>query len=302
MEEVKSIAKSQLKTLANEAKNIKSSLETAKRHVKKATDTVEKYKASMTDVSVVANEQSLLQTLVDQTKKVESDLAILKAGAKSLVEQAKELKSKENPHTKMVKLYTKELSEFEAALEKRKTELVEFEDKVEIAKNVVDVFSPAGVRAHILDTVTPFLNDRTAHYLGALSDGNINATWNTLSTTTKGELREKFTIDVSNEKGAKKFKGLSGGEKRKVRLATAMALQDMVASRATKPINLFVADEVDHALDKAGLERLMGILDEKARDRGTVLVISHNELSDWIRDQAVVTKEFGYATISGALS
>jgi len=95
---------------------------------------------------------------------------------------------------------------------------------------------------------------------------------------------------------------LSGGEKRKVRLATAMALQDMVASRATKPISLFIADEVDDALDDAGLERLMGILDEKARDRGTVLVISHNSLTDWIRDHAIVTKSGGLATVTGALS
>jgi len=167
-------------------------------------------------------------------------------------------------------------------------------------EDAVKVFGPAGVRAHVLDTVTPYLNERTQEYLGALADGNIHAEWSTLGKTAKGELREKFNIDVMNDKGAESFAGLSGGEKRKVRLATAMALQDMVASRATKPINIFIADEVDHALDESGLERLMGVLERKARERGTVLVISHNSLSDWIDNVITVTKSGGLATAAGA--
>jgi DNA repair exonuclease SbcCD ATPase subunit len=79
-----------------------------------------------------------------------------------------------------------------------------------------------------------------------------------------------------------------------------MALQDMVASRATKPINIFICDEVDHALDESGLERLMTILNKKAKERGTVLVISHQSLGDWIDDVIVVTKERGYGQVSGA--
>lgn len=171
-----------------------------------------------------------------------------------------------------------------------------------LAVATMEVYAPAGVRAHILDHVTPFLNSRTAHYLSALSDGNLSAEWSTVSFTKKGDMREKFSIKVSNMTGGQKFGLLSGGEKRKVRLSCAMALQDVVSGRATKPIELFMADEIDDALDDAGLERLMGLLEEKARERGTVLVISHRSLSDWIRQVAVVTKEGGEATISGALN
>ena len=116
------------------------------------------------------------------------------------------------------------------------------------------------------------------------------------------ELREKFNIDVQNDKGAKSFKGLSGGEKRKVRLATMLALQDLVASRASKPIDLYIGDEIDDALDTAGLERLMVILERKARERGTVLVVSHADLRDWIDNVCTVTKQTtGISDITGAL-
>lgn len=165
------------------------------------------------------------------------------------------------------------------------------------AKQVVAVFGPAGVRAEILDQVTPYLNARTAAYLDALSDGTLKALWSTIVRDAKGNPREKFSIAVTHPNG-EGFAGLSGGEKRKVRLSTALALQDLVASRATKPIHLFIADEVDDALDEAGLERLMGVLSDKAREKGTVLVISHNSLTDWIPNTWTVTKERGVSTLN----
>jgi len=110
-------------------------------------------------------------------------------------------------------------------------------------------------------------------------------------------LREKFAIEVDTVSGGSSFGLISGGEKRKVRIATALALQDLVAQRATKPIELLMADEIDDALDSTGLERLMMILTEKAREKGTVIIISHNDLKDWIPNVLTITKRDGYATI-----
>jgi DNA repair exonuclease SbcCD ATPase subunit len=148
-----------------------------------------------------------------------------------------------------------------------------------------------------MDDVTPFLNQRTAHYLGTLSDGNITATWTTLVPNAKGELKEKFSIEVENTMGGKRFGLQSGGEKRKVRIACALALQDLVATRATKPIELFLGDEIDDALDEAGLERLMQVLEEKAKERGSVFVISHNSLRDWIPQVIEIEKKAGETTV-----
>lgn len=170
--------------------------------------------------------------------------------------------------------------------------------EVYVAEEVNNLYGVKGIRAHILDTITPFLNERTAFYLNTLSDGEITATWQTLTKTAKGDFKEKFSIDVQSVKGANCFAGLSGGEKRKVRVATSMALQDLVASRAKKPIDLYIADEVDHALDASGLERMMSILEEKAKQFGTALVISHNSLRDWIDNSIVVTKRGGISTVS----
>lgn len=274
------------------------------------------------------------KTLGEQKKKLEAEIAELdeelkqlpvlqtkleelnrKAQAHSLAEERKKIAleaierikneaneklREENPFiTQLNDLMDKKVKYLKAQEEKQKA-ADEALAKVELANMAVSVFGPAGVRAHILDTVTPFLNSRTSEYLGALSDGNIHATWTTLATTAKGELKEKFSIAVSNDAGGSSFKKLSGGEKRKVRLATALALQDLVMSRATKPIGLWIADEIDYALDDSGLERLMGVLERKARERGTVLIISHQSgLKDWVDLTVEVIKKDGASTISG---
>jgi len=265
-----------------------------------AAGAVEAFKATMTDVSVAMAEIGTIlgtigtiQSLRRRVEDFEANIVIVKAAAKRHLTDV-------NPWTKAVENKTADIGKTEADMATKTVECLALEEKKDIYASAAKVFGPAGVRAHILDTVTPFLNERTGEYLGALADGNINATWSTLSKTAKGELKEKFNIEVVNDKGAKSFAGLSGGEKRKVRLAAAMALQDMVASRATKPINIFIADEVDHALDEAGLERLMGVLEKKAKERGTVLVISHNSLSDWIDNVITVTKTGGTSNVAGA--
>lgn len=237
------------------------------------------------------NQKNEYKRAVDEVKREKESID----SKKIQLEHAK--KDEHNPYSETVERLEKRLNKQTEDLKSVEAEIEEQSENVEVMKEVAEVYGNSGVRAHILDTVTPYLNQRTAQYLSALSDGNITATWQTLSRKSTGELTEKFTIDVESQTGGESFKALSGGEKRKVRLSTNLALQDLVSTRATKNIDLYIGDEIDHALDTAGLERLMNVLDERARTHGTVLVISHNELRDWIRQQVTVVKRDGQATL-----
>jgi len=296
------VQKQNLVDVTLKLRTIKQKLDTAREASVSTSERLTSFRASMIDVSGAVRAQREIDSERARLNQLMQERDTNSADAKRWVEKAKQEKALPNPFEAQLEDAKRRISDNEDKIAKLKVKLGDHEDRVQTAKDVAEVFSPAGVRAHILDTVTPFLNDRTAEYLGQLSDGNISAIWSTVGMTSKGELREKFNIDVTNDKGAQSFVGLSGGEKRKVRLATAMALQDLVSSRASKPISLFIADEVDDALDTAGLERLMAILDQKARDKGTVLVISHNDLKDWIRETATVTKRGGMSTVSGVLA
>jgi DNA repair exonuclease SbcCD ATPase subunit len=265
-----------------------------------ASDAVAKFKATLTDISTVAAAQHDLSANKGIAEGLVRDIAAKRLEITHAKAAANVKLTEANPWAKALESKKGEIESNERVAKTLAESVEMVSAEVEILADAVKVFGPAGVRAHILDTVTPYLNDRTQEYLGALSDGNIHAVWATLTTTAKGDLKEKFNIEVTNDMGAESFAGLSGGEKRKVRLATAMALQDMVASRATKPINIAICDEIDHALDEAGLERLMTILERKGKEKGTVLIISHNSLSDWCSDVITVTKSGGLAVVSGA--
>lgn len=246
-------------------------------------------------------QQGELNKQLEEIASLKSDARVGVERVRTMKDNAAAARSEPNPQASLIERTAqriKELDEHIAALQATREDLMRRQD---VAKAVTQVFSPAGVRAHILDTVTPFLNERTAEYLATLSDGNISAVWTTLGRTAKGELREKFSIDVTNDKGARSFKGLSGGEKRKVRLSTMMALQDLVASRATKPLSIWIGDEIDDALDEPGLERLMSILERKAREKGTVVIISHREMRDWVDNVTTVRKTGGLSTVEGSL-
>jgi DNA repair exonuclease SbcCD ATPase subunit len=258
--------------------------------------------AAVPDATELNNAARNFQSVIENIVRVRGEAHRLIEKIKAQRQQAQDARTQANPEQSKIDMLNGQIAELEVQVDALKEGKDHLARVLEVAQVVTKVFGPAGVRAHILDTVTPFLNDRTAEYLSTLSDGNITAVWSTLSRTGKGELREKFVIEVENATGAKSFKGLSGGEKRKVRIATMMALQDLVASRASKPLNLWIGDEVDDALDAAGLERLMVILERKAREKGTVLVISHNELRDWIDAVTVVRKQGGKSSIEGALS
>lgn len=271
-------------------------LEAAQVSLEKLTETRDAFAASMTDVSHEASQRAAIASGIAALEAKQRDIATRVESAKRTKEMLERLVAEKSPFEALIDQageahdrHIKDLKVAEAAVAANA-------ELVEDAEAVVKVFGPAGVRARILDEVTPFLNDQTAKYLGVLSDGNITATWSTLVKTAKGDLKEKFSIEVEAA-GGKTFKAISGGERRKVRVATALALQDLVARRATKPIDLFIGDEIDDALDDAGLERLMTILEEKAKERGSVFVISHRSLRDWISNVIKVVKKDGQATV-----
>jgi len=279
-----------LQSLKLKFAKLKAELDSAQTLENEAQSALDVFKASRVDMSAKLAEIASLRDELQSIDKVKEEyLAAVRECDRANAEY-ENAKNAENPYEALIEKLAKREQVCLENIKIAEKEIEAQSAKLQILKDARDVFSPAGVRAHILDEVTPFLNEQTAKYLGILSDGTINANWTTLTRTAKGELREKFTIEVESERGGKSFASISGGEKRKVRIATALALQDLVARRATKPLDLFIGDEIDDALDSAGLERLMSVLEEKATERGTIMVISHASLRDWISNIVTMKK------------
>lgn len=249
--------------------------------------------ASTPDVSAITERISELTRNLGHIKSRQIEIKAAESALQRANAQVRSISEETNPHNAAVERHRENLATHKEKLKEIRKEIAGMKDQTVLLEKARQVYSPAGVRSHVLTAVTPFLNDKTAEYLSTMSDGNISAVWSTMDTTKKGEIRDKFNIAVEKTGFSKDFRGLSGGEKRKVRLACALALQDMVANRASKSIQLFIGDEIDDALDSAGLERLMGILEAKARERGTVMIVSHKEMKSWFRETVTLEVKEG---------
>lgn len=262
-------------------------------HLEKALKIESSLVASTPDVSAIISRIEQLTKELGTLRHREKEVVAVEALVARARSEVDRITKETNPFLAVIKRHEESLAANKSNYGVLKTELKNIKEQALLLDKARQVYSPAGVRSHILTSVTPFLNAQTAEYLNTLSDGNIVAEWSTMESTKKGEWRDKFNISVRKIGASKTFQTLSGGEKRKVRIACSLALQDLVASRASKNIELFIGDEIDDALDTAGLERLMGILEAKARERGTVMIISHKEMKSWFRETITVEVKEG---------
>ena len=262
-------------------------------HLEKALKIESSLVASTPDVSAIISRIEQLTKELGTLRHREKEVVAVEALVARARSEVDRITKETNPFLAVIKRHEESLAANKSNYGVLKTELKNIQEQALLLDKARQVYSPAGVRSHILTSVTPFLNAQTAEYLNTLSDGNIVAEWSTMESTKKGEWRDKFNISVRKIGASKTFQTLSGGEKRKVRIACSLALQDLVASRASKNIELFIGDEIDDALDTAGLERLMGILEAKARERGTVVIISHKEMKSWFRETITVEVKEG---------
>lgn len=262
-------------------------------HLEKALKIESALVASTPDVSAIISRIERLTKELGTLRHREKEVVAVEALVARARSEVDRITKEINPFLAVIKRHEESLAANKSNYGVLKTELKNIQEQALLLDKARQVYSPAGVRSHILTSVTPFLNAQTAEYLNTLSDGNIVAEWSTMESTKKGEWRDKFNISVRKIGASKTFQTLSGGEKRKVRIACSLALQDVVASRASKNIELFIGDEIDDALDTAGLERLMGILEAKARERGTVMIISHKEMKSWFRETITVEVKEG---------
>ncbi|HCI6739467.1 TPA: AAA family ATPase [Klebsiella variicola subsp. variicola] len=262
-------------------------------HLEKALKIESSLVASTPDVSAIISRIEQLTKELGTLRHREKEVVAVEALVARARSEVDRITKETNPFLAVIKRHEESLAANKSNYGVLKTELKNIQEQALLLDKARQVYSPAGIRSHILTSVTPFLNAQTAEYLNTLSDGNIVAEWSTMESTKKGEWRDKFNISVRKIGASKTFQTLSGGEKRKVRIACSLALQDLVASRASKNIELFIGDEIDDALDTAGLERLMGILEAKARERGTVMIISHKEMKSWFRETITVEVKEG---------
>ncbi|WCS68537.1 chromosome partition protein [Bacillus phage vB_BsuM-Goe16] len=209
-----------------------------------------------------------------------------------LIKEQEEIKNVQ--YTDLIETMINRIREAEASISMWEDHHTKISEEMEKYSFWSNAYGNQGIKSILLDSVTPFLNQRANYYLSALSDSTMEVEFNTQTTLASGEKRDKFSVEVKNKNGEDGYRGSSNGEKRRIDVAVNMALQDLVMSRSNKKIDLIVYDEVFEGLDQIGCEAVIQLLNEKAKQCGTVMVITHSEsLKQLFSNTATVKKVNG---------
>jgi DNA repair exonuclease SbcCD ATPase subunit len=205
-----------------------------------------------------------------------------------------EEKAKEkNPYLELIKenaekieTTTNKIAEFNTTNARLSTELLDVEFWIK-------AFSTQGIQSYVLDSVTHQLNRLIASYLMELSDGRISARFETVTLLKSGEWKEKFKLEIRNMDGGKSYTSLSGGAKRRVDVAVALAVSEYKRSHTLKELEFLVLDEATSGMDSYWTERFVSLLKDRLTNSAKYFITHQSVDSSLFDDTIVVVKKNG---------
>lgn len=229
--------------------------------------------------------QFRLQEEQHEIQRLESDIAIalrdaqiakaqLKERAIEHVDRAKQLQRETNPYEQQLAAALDNIDKLDKELESVREELNSQKDSVLYFEFWVRGFGSRGLPSMLLDSVMPFLTDKVNYYLRILTDGDIVVEFSTLRElkSKKGETRDEITVSCTIE--GVEDSSPSHAQRRKLEIATDMALIDLAGTRESAGSFLFL-DEVLDGLDSEGESRVLRLLRQLRERYSTIFVITH---------------------------
>ncbi len=205
--------------------------------------------------------------------------------------------SEENPHDLKITEWTEKAATLRGEVAGKTAEAALSQQEAGVYNFWVEGFGPQGLPSYLMDSVVPVVAARANKYLEILADGDLRIKLDTLTTLKGGGVREKlsFTTMVEGQEDVP----MSGGQLKKVTLATDLALMDLLAKREGAAVDLLLLDEVLDGLDAAGRSRIMDLLSHLRSQRSTIIVISHDpEIVEKFGKTITVIKKNGIARLA----
>lgn len=286
--------KSELKRLADEGRKCLDDINKEKLVYKESSSAYSELESELDKINEYNSQ--LQPKTIELNNKINQTMSEINALDKSL-DATKLAYSKVESSIKAVNRYKDNLERLQAeesidtsetlnSLETAENSLKEYSDKfdkatrdVKVLDGVKSVFSNTGIKSFVLEQVYPALNESLEKYMSILTDGSISASISATSESKTGNVSDKITIDVIRNSKETDYDSLSSGEQRRFDVALSLSLQDYVS--ANSGINVLFLDEIFDSLDAVGVDKVMGLLKEKAKEYSSVFVISHStELKD----------------------
>lgn len=227
----------------------------------------------------VAEEKILtLVTDAEQAKRWVDDLSASRRRESAIRMRFQEKQQEESPFSKLLQETERKILCQLETIAKSKSRVRGLQLEVDHLEFWRTGFSNKGLKSYILQSVTPFLNERVNYYAQVLTGGDIKVEFSTQTVLKSGEIREKFSVVVTNRIGADTYAGNSGGEKSRADLAINYTLSDLVSARARRPFPQRFLDEPFESLDESGVESVMELLADMVLESGSIFVVTHQDV------------------------
>jgi DNA repair exonuclease SbcCD ATPase subunit len=215
-----------------------------------------------------------------------------------------ELENSKNTYSDLVSKFEKEVEEEGKSRIVRVEGLSELRSEIDYHNFWVEGFSNKGLKSFIMESAMPQMNKLSRLYSTALG-GKFNISFAAQKSLKKGELRDKFYVDVLNKKGAQSYDGNSNGERRVIDSIVMFVLGDLAASRSNKRFSVLILDDVFEKLDEDICDSIIRVLQTMTSNdteglprRESIFVLTHLEyFKSKFNNRMIVGRENGDQTI-----
>lgn len=173
-----------------------------------------------------------------------------------------------SPYVENIKNAEEEKNERIEELEVKKKELNTASHSVQLYEFWRKAFGDNGIRKFVIDGIIPVLNERIYYWLKFLID-------NKLSLEFDNSLKEKIERNPSDGDPFV-YSVMSGGERRRLNLAVAVAMSYVTASMSGTCPSIIFLDEVTTNIDPIGVLGVYNMIIELANER-QVIVTTHDQ-------------------------
>ena len=188
----------------------------------------------------------------------------------SLIDQLKNVETEK-------KVLQKELASKNRVLKIRGESAMNFQKRYDLLRYWEIAFSEQGLIKYIIRNILDFFNERACFYLSFLTKNNFSIKFD-----------DSLTETIYNKGNEVFFESLSGGEKKKLSLATTLALNDLLLLSGKEKSNIVFFDEVGESLDEGGIKGLYDLMGNISNDKKVYVITHNNYLLSLLEDECSV--------------
>jgi DNA repair exonuclease SbcCD ATPase subunit len=237
----------------------------------KYSDEIEKIEKEISRLKDLRIEQNRVRSMIQQIEmKVNNEQTHITYLEKRLAD-----KKKETFDMSQIKNCEQKIVTYNAIIRECQNKLQTLERKSEIIEFWKSAFSQTGIPSMLIDESIPFMNQRVTFYLDHLTNNRYIVSFDTLSATKSGEIRDKISVNVLDTytKANSRIQ-LSGGQTRLIDISIILTLGDLQSKMQDISFNILLFDEIFDSLDEENIgfvSKVLTMIKEGFKDPDTDL-------------------------------